>query len=151
MASARLTPQQRLDLVARLKAGATGTEVAAEFGVTLAAVAYHAAKAGLPKVNGRPRAAALPAPAVALEALASSPEWKLSGNCTTADPDEFYPDKRDERTATRAKALCTGCPVKAQCLAEALSQHVSQDWGVWGGTTHYERRKMRTQAAKVAG
>lgn len=30
-----------------------------------------------------------------------------------------------------AKALCAGCPIRAQCLAGALER--SEPWGVWGG------------------
>lgn len=31
----------------------------------------------------------------------------------------------------RAKSLCTDCPIKAECLAGALSR--AEPWGVWGG------------------
>ncbi|MCU1343982.1 MAG: putative WhiB family transcriptional regulator [Acidimicrobiia bacterium] len=31
----------------------------------------------------------------------------------------------------RAKAICSKCPVSAQCLGEALER--SELWGVWGG------------------
>jgi WhiB family transcriptional regulator, redox-sensing transcriptional regulator len=30
-----------------------------------------------------------------------------------------------------AKSLCTGCPVRTECLAGALERH--EPWGVWGG------------------
>jgi len=40
----------------------------------------------------------------------------------------------------RAKQICSGCPVKAECLAEALDNRI--EWGVWGGMTERERRAL---------
>ena len=31
----------------------------------------------------------------------------------------------------RAKAICSNCAVRAECLDEALERH--EPWGVWGG------------------
>ena len=30
----------------------------------------------------------------------------------------------------RAKLVCSGCPVRFECLAEALDNRI--EWGVWG-------------------
>ena len=40
----------------------------------------------------------------------------------------------------RAKAICSKCPVQAECLAEALENQI--EWGVWGGMTERERRAL---------
>ena len=40
----------------------------------------------------------------------------------------------------RAKLICGGCEVKAECLAEALDNRI--EWGVWGGMTERERRAL---------
>ena len=40
----------------------------------------------------------------------------------------------------RAKLMCNGCSVKAECLAEALDNRI--EWGVWGGMTERERRAL---------
>lgn len=40
----------------------------------------------------------------------------------------------------RAKQICHGCPVRAECLAEALDNRI--EWGVWGGMTERERRAL---------
>lgn len=49
--------------------------------------------------------------------------------CRLHDPDLWFADSPAE--LERAKQLCAGCPLKAQCLASALSRH--EPWGVWGG------------------
>ncbi|CAB4697903.1 unannotated protein [freshwater metagenome] len=40
----------------------------------------------------------------------------------------------------KAKQLCAGCPVRTECLAEALDNQI--EWGVWGGMTERERRAL---------
>lgn len=39
----------------------------------------------------------------------------------------------------RAAALCAGCPLREQCLADGLSE----DFGVWGGEAPHQRRARR--------
>ncbi|SOR76592.1 Transcriptional regulator WhiB4 [Streptomyces chartreusis NRRL 3882] len=45
-----------------------------------------------------------------------------------------------EAAQNRAKAVCTGCPVRTECLADALDNRVK--FGVWGGMTARERRAL---------
>jgi len=40
----------------------------------------------------------------------------------------------------RAKAACMSCPVRTECLADALDNHIQ--FGVWGGMTERERRAL---------
>lgn len=40
----------------------------------------------------------------------------------------------------RAKSVCRGCPVRTECLADALDNRV--EFGVWGGLTERERRSL---------
>jgi WhiB family redox-sensing transcriptional regulator len=40
----------------------------------------------------------------------------------------------------RAKAVCMGCPVRTECLSDALDNRV--EFGVWGGMTERERRAL---------
>lgn len=47
----------------------------------------------------------------------------------------------------RAKQLCNGCGVKAECLAEALDNRI--EWGVWGGMTERERRALLRRKPNV--
>jgi hypothetical protein len=40
-----------------------------------------------------------------------------------------------------------GCPVRFECLAEALDNRI--EWGVWGGMTERERRLLLRQRSDV--
>ena len=43
--------------------------------------------------------------------------------------------------------MCSGCPVRFECLAEALDNRI--EWGVWGGMTERERRLLLRQRSDV--
>jgi WhiB family transcriptional regulator, redox-sensing transcriptional regulator len=47
----------------------------------------------------------------------------------------------------RAKQVCKGCPVRTECLAEALDDRI--EWGVWGGMTERERRAVLKRRPNV--
>ena len=42
--------------------------------------------------------------------------------------------------------MCMGCPVRPECLLEALGHEERSDCGVWGGTTVEGRRRIRRGA-----
>lgn len=63
--------------------------------------------------------------------------WVQRGSCRTSDPDALFVDGAGQN---RAKAVCTGCPVRTECLAYALDQRIEH--GVWGGMTDRERRAL---------
>ena len=44
--------------------------------------------------------------------------------------------------------VCMGCPVRFECLAEALDNRI--EWGVWGGMTERERRLLLRQRSDVS-
>jgi WhiB family redox-sensing transcriptional regulator len=54
-----------------------------------------------------------------------------------ADPVELFAEGAAQN---RVKALCTGCPVRTECLAHALDHRIEH--GVWGGMTERERRAL---------
>jgi WhiB family redox-sensing transcriptional regulator len=58
--------------------------------------------------------------------------------CATTDPELFFPDSRSP--ASEAKEICAGCPVRPECLEYALA--AAEEFGVWGGLTEKERRKL---------
>ena len=77
-------------------------------------------------------------------------DFRYRARCVD-DPELFYPIGEGHAFAeqiARAKGICGGCPVRAVCLAEALS-HRELD-GIWGGTTAAERRELmdRSHAAQ---
>lgn len=77
---------------------------------------------------------------VGAELLAFSvPEWMNDGLCAEVDPGIFYPDKGE--SLRPAKSICARCPVQAACLAYALEN--DEYWGVWGGSSEYDRAKAR--------
>lgn len=65
--------------------------------------------------------------------------WAEHGACRGADPDLFFPERGQD--TTRAKKVCTTCPVRQQCLSYALSH--GERFGVWGGLSGRERRRLR--------
>jgi WhiB family redox-sensing transcriptional regulator len=56
----------------------------------------------------------------------------------------MFPDGADQK---RARQLCAGCPVRSDCLAEALDHRI--EWGIWGGMTERERRTLLQQHTQV--
>ncbi len=61
--------------------------------------------------------------------LEGAPLTELELPCRSADADLWFAEAPME--LERAKVLCADCPIKAECLAGALSR--GEPWGVWGG------------------
>jgi WhiB family redox-sensing transcriptional regulator len=77
-------------------------------------------------------------------------EWWSLAACQSADPDLFFPISGAGPAlgqVARAKAVCTACPVRCDCLRYALAAGPLQ--GVWGGLTEEERRLLRQREAKA--
>ncbi|MCV7422075.1 WhiB family transcriptional regulator [Mycobacterium yunnanensis] len=49
--------------------------------------------------------------------------------CHLYDPDLWFAESPME--LEQAKVLCAECPIRRQCLTEALERQ--EPWGVWGG------------------
>lgn len=68
--------------------------------------------------------------------------WQEDALCAQTDPEAFFPEKGG---STRdAKRICSSCEVQAKCLEYALSN--DERFGIWGGYSERERRKLRKQA-----
>ena len=63
------------------------------------------------------------------------------------DPDQWYPvsiePARARHEAAAAIAVCTSCPVRAQCLELSLRQWDIGQYGVWGGLVATDRADLR--------
>jgi len=68
--------------------------------------------------------------------------WQAEALCAQTDPEAFFPEKGG---STRdAKKICTTCEVKGECLEYALQN--DERFGIWGGLSERERRKLRRRA-----
>lgn len=72
--------------------------------------------------------------------------WVQWSQCTAPGTPEMFPADGDTKGINEAKAVCKVCPVRAECLAEALKR--SESFGVWGGLTTDERRAADRKAAR---
>jgi len=70
--------------------------------------------------------------------------WQDSSNCLGVDPDLFFPERG--ASTKEAKAVCRSCVVKEECLEFALVN--SEKFGIWGGMSERERRRIRRQRAQ---
>ena len=72
--------------------------------------------------------------------------WERHAACRGLEIDIFYPG--DDEEAVDAKAICSVCQVRDQCLEHALA--VREKEGVWGGLTERERRRVIRQRRRAA-
>jgi WhiB family redox-sensing transcriptional regulator len=71
-------------------------------------------------------------------------DWATRARCRKTAPDELFVPGAAQN---RAKAVCMGCPVRTECLADALDHRV--EFGVWGGMTERERRALLRRRPNV--
>jgi WhiB family redox-sensing transcriptional regulator len=72
-----------------------------------------------------------------------SNRWQERANCLGVDPDLFFPERG--ASTREAKSVCRGCEVRVECLEYALAQ--GEKFGIWGGLSERERRRVRRQRA----
>lgn len=68
--------------------------------------------------------------------------WQQSALCAQTDPEAFFPEKGG--STREAKRVCHNCPVSAECLGYALEN--DERFGIWGGMSERERRRLKKQA-----
>lgn len=68
--------------------------------------------------------------------------WQRDALCAQTDPEAFFPEKGG--STREAKAVCESCTVRSECLEYALAH--DERFGIWGGMSERERRKLRRGA-----
>jgi WhiB family redox-sensing transcriptional regulator len=70
--------------------------------------------------------------------------WMDEGLCREVDPDLFFPEEAPQYADP--KLICMSCSVRQTCLSYALDNMADGydvgQFGMWGGTTPPERRRM---------
>jgi WhiB family redox-sensing transcriptional regulator len=67
--------------------------------------------------------------------------WRARAACKGAETSIFFPGRGEKLDA--AMEFCDRCPVRPQCLDEAMSVGAESAVGVWGGTSERRRDQLR--------
>ena len=92
-------------------------------------------------LSGRPvlRLVALADP----DAPDPSTGWRDEAACAGLDTELFFPVDDRAPSVEPPRRVCRACPVRAACLADALStEDPARRFGIVGGTTPAERRSL---------
>jgi WhiB family redox-sensing transcriptional regulator len=71
--------------------------------------------------------------------------WQELGACVGIEVNLFFPERGG--STTEAKEVCRGCVVRETCLEYALSN--GEKFGIWGGLSERERRRVRKARAQA--
>lgn len=80
-----------------------------------------------------------------LDAETESTGWQERALCAQTDPEAFFPEKGG--STREAKKVCLSCDVRIECLESALMN--DERFGIWGGLSERERRKLKKGAVEV--
>lgn len=80
------------------------------------------------------------------DTVLSPPHWTELALCTEVDGELFFPEQGV--SARPAKAVCSRCEVRTECLEYALQNDVR--FGVFGGLSERERRKLKRSRGEAA-
>lgn len=76
-------------------------------------------------------------------ALIALADWQDDAACREAPTEIFFPVAGDPETAHWVAMFCDLCPVRTECLEYALATR--QRYGIWGGMTERQRRRILKQ------
>jgi len=66
--------------------------------------------------------------------------WRNEALCIGMTPNLFFPERGDD--SDTARALCADCPSRHPCAEWGIAH---EHFGIWGGLSERERRKIRRQ------
>jgi WhiB family transcriptional regulator, redox-sensing transcriptional regulator len=69
--------------------------------------------------------------------------WQDRALCAQTDPEAFFPERGG--SVREAKRVCRSCEVRTECLQYAIEH--DEKYGVWGGMSERERRRIPGPAA----
>lgn len=67
--------------------------------------------------------------------------WKHYAACAGMESAIFFHEDPGRSTYKEAREICNSCQVQKECLAYAMTNH--EKFGMWGGKTPQERRRIR--------
>ena len=73
-----------------------------------------------------------------------SPAWHADAACRERPDLNWFPERGED--VRQAKAVCSSCPVRSDCLADALANR--RHHGIWGAPSERERRPLRRAATQ---
>lgn len=76
-------------------------------------------------------------------------DWRDDAACKDADTEMFFPDTYIAAELRPALALCRSCPVRRECLADALKSPIVDDHGIRGGLAESARAKLRAPGGRA--
>lgn len=72
--------------------------------------------------------------------------WRDFALCAQIGQDPFFPESGE--STKEGKRICSGCDVRAECLAYALTRN--ELWGIWGGMSRRERVRLQRGTGRAA-
>ena len=72
--------------------------------------------------------------------------WMERARCRSFDPEQFF--VRGAAQSKRAVRICERCDVRDACRRYAVANEI--EYGVWGGLTERQRRKLIREARELA-
>ena len=75
-------------------------------------------------------------------------EWHRDAACADYSNEWFFGEAAGK--TMRAKQICRGCLVRAECLDYAMNNRDALRNGIWGGTTPDERLELKRAAGQAA-
>lgn len=73
-------------------------------------------------------------------ALETAVGWAKAAACQGRDVEEFFTESK--LRVVEIKNLCALCPVRQQCLTEAMRTEDTSRYGIYGGLTPAERNDL---------